>query len=166
MFDDNQNAQQAQTTANGPAPDNPAAPPADHQFEPPKPAYDSIFDDQPSGPQPSNTAPAPDTSPTASNGNGDDHTAATADDDGLLQIKKQALEQLSPLLNNLDQSPEEKFHTIMRIIQASDNATLLKEAHQAAQAIEDDKARAQALLDVVNEINYFTKDGQTTDHQS
>ena len=27
----------------------------------------------------------------------------------------------------------------------------------AAQAISDDKARAQALLDVINEINYFTQ---------
>jgi hypothetical protein len=43
------------------------------------------------------------------------------------------------------------------LIQASDNSALIKEAYQAANQIADEKARAQALLDVVNEINYFTQ---------
>ena len=43
-----------------------------------------------------------------------------------------------------------------RAIQASDNQGLVQAAYQAAQAIPDEKVRAQALLDIVNEINYFT----------
>jgi hypothetical protein len=84
---------------------------------------------------------------------------ATSSDD-LLDIKQQALQQLTPLVGHLDQTPEEKFRTTMMLIQASDNQALLKEAYEAAQAITDEKTRAQALLDVINEINYFTQKPQ------
>ena len=45
----------------------------------------------------------------------------------------------------------------MMMIQATDNKKLLPDAYKAAQAITDEKAKAQALLDVINEINYFTQ---------
>lgn len=77
--------------------------------------------------------------------------------DDLLGIKQQALQQLSPLVGHLDQTPEEKFRTTMMMIQASDDQSLVKTAYEAAQQITDEKAKAQALLDVVNEINYFTQ---------
>lgn len=77
--------------------------------------------------------------------------------DDLLAMKQQALQQLSPLVSHLEQSPEEKFRTTMMMIQASDDQSLLETAYHAAQGIKDEKAKAQALLDVVNEINYFTQ---------
>ncbi len=83
--------------------------------------------------------------------------------DELLSIKQQALQQLSPLVDHLVQTPEEKFRTTMMLIQASDNQGLLKEAYAAAQGITDEKVKAQALLDIVNEINYFT---QQTEEQT
>jgi hypothetical protein len=58
----------------------------------------------------------------------------------LLDLKQQALTQLSPLVDHLDQTQ-----------------TMLKTAYDAAQNITDEKVRAQALLDVINEINYFTQ---------
>lgn len=82
-------------------------------------------------------------------------TADSAND--LIDIKLQALSQLSPLIEHLDQTPEEKFRTTMMMIQASDNQALIKPAYEAAQAIADEKLRAQALLDIINEINYFTQ---------
>ena len=82
---------------------------------------------------------------------------AQSQDDDLLVLTQQALGDLGPLIDHLDQSPEEKFRTTMMMIQSTDNQALLKEAYAAAQAIPDDKVRAQALLDVVNEINYFTQ---------
>jgi hypothetical protein len=82
--------------------------------------------------------------------------------DDLLTLKQQALQQLTPLMEHLEQSPEEKFRTTMMMIQASDNQALIKNAYEAALAITDEKARAQALLDVVNEINYFTTQGEAT----
>ena len=77
--------------------------------------------------------------------------------DHLLDIKQKALGQLSPLVGHLDQSPEEKFRILMMMIQASDDQSLLQEAYDTAEKITDEKAKAQALLDVVNEINYFTQ---------
>lgn len=75
----------------------------------------------------------------------------------LSDIKEQALKQLSPLVKLLDQSPEEKFHTTMMMLQSTDDPSLVKAAYEAAQEITDDKTRAQALLDIVNEINYFNQ---------
>jgi hypothetical protein len=85
-----------------------------------------------------------------------DPAVAPAPDD-LIDIKQQALSQLSPLLGHLDQTPEEKFRTTMMMIQASDDQSMIKSAYEAAQAITDEKTRAQALLDIINEINYFTQ---------
>jgi hypothetical protein len=84
-------------------------------------------------------------------------TTPTTPSDDLLSLKQDALQQLSPLVGHLEQSPEEKFRTTMMMIQASDNQSLIKDAYEAAKQIPDEKARAQALLDVVNEINYFTQ---------
>jgi hypothetical protein len=83
-----------------------------------------------------------------------------ASEDMLIGLKEQALSNLSPLIGHLEQTPEEKFKTLMMLIQASDNSSLIKEAYEAAGQIQDEKARAQALLDVVNEINYFTQKDQ------
>ncbi len=84
-------------------------------------------------------------------------TSTPAIPDDLITIKQGALQDLSPLLGHLDQSPEEKFRTTMMLIQATDDHTKLQEAYDTAKQIADEKARAQALLDVVNEINYFTQ---------
>lgn len=88
-----------------------------------------------------------------------DNTAppVASDSEDLLGLKQQALQHLSPLVGHLDQTPEEKFRTTMMMIQASDDQSLVKTAFEAAQKITDDKARAQALLDIINEINYFTQ---------
>jgi hypothetical protein len=93
-------------------------------------------------------APEPSESPVTT-----DHAAPANDD--LLHLKQQALTQLSPLVSQLDQNPEEKFRTTMMLIQSTDNQALLQDAYETAQKISDEKVRAQALLDVVNEINYF-----------
>jgi len=76
---------------------------------------------------------------------------------GLITIKKNALEQLFPLVDHLDQKPEEKFKTLLMMIQASDDQSMIQTAYEIAQQIPDEKLKAQALLDVVNEINYFTQ---------
>ena len=98
----------------------------------------------------------PDTVPTAASMITAAPDVAAVDPD-LSQIKQQALQSLEPLVGQLDQAPEEKFKTIMMLIQASDNSKMLKEAYTAASQITDEKTRAQALLDIVNEINYFTQ---------
>lgn len=81
----------------------------------------------------------------------------STDGDDLSSLKKEALSQLGPLVDHLDQSNEEKFRITMMLLQATDDRSLVKKAYEAAKSIEDEKVRAQALLDVVNEINYFTQ---------
>lgn len=81
---------------------------------------------------------------------------AYSSDDDLSSIKKEALSKLGPLLDKLDQTPLDKFKTTMMMIQATDDKALVSKAYEAANEIDDEKLKAQALLDVVNEINYFT----------
>ena len=95
--------------------------------------------------------PSPAPSPAAPS----DHGIGGADND-LIDLKQEALTKLSPLVGHLDQSPDEKFRTLMMMIQASDDQRLVREAYETALKITDEKERAQALLDIVNEINYFT----------
>jgi hypothetical protein len=84
-------------------------------------------------------------------------SAAVPVNDDLLSLKQQALAELGPLVDQLEQTPAERFRTTMMMIQSTDNQSLIPRAYEAAQAITDEKVRAQALLDVVNEINYFTQ---------
>ncbi|MBP7835125.1 hypothetical protein KA025_03510 [Candidatus Saccharibacteria bacterium] len=81
---------------------------------------------------------------------------ATSAGGDLLDIKQKALQELSPLVKHLDQTPSDKFKTTMMMIQASDDQALIPAAYEAANKIINEKEKAQALLDIVNEINYFT----------
>lgn len=105
--------------------------------------------DDSAAPAPATTAPATTPAPSSA--------GEPVASDELLGLKQEALQQLSPLVGHLDQTPEERFRTTMMMIQATDDSTKIKDAYDAAKQITDDKARAQALLDIVNEINYFTQ---------
>lgn len=141
MFDQNDNQQNGQDFLSQISPAPGSAGPVSDDDAPAAPSNDSPFDTAPAVAAPA-AAPA---------------TDAPHDSDALLAIKQDALQTLAPLVGHLEQSPEEKFRTTMMMIQASDDQTLLKDAYEAAKGITDEKTRAQALLDVVNEINYFTQ---------
>lgn len=79
----------------------------------------------------------------------------TAPVGGLDEVKKDALEQLRPLVDKLNLPAEEKFDTLLLIIRSTDDQSLVQSAYDAAKAIEDETRRAQALLDVIKEIDYF-----------
>lgn len=120
------------------------------------PSSTASFTDAQSGGAPTTVQP---TDHNASNGHSGSQAAPQLEDgqsSELLSIKQEALSSLTPLVGHLEQSPEEKFRTLMMMIQASDDHSKLKEAYDTAKQISDDKERAQALLDVINEINYFT----------
>ena len=95
---------------------------------------------EPVMPTPTVSAPAP---------------AATADP-ALDTIKQTALNELRPLVDKLDVSPEEKFDTYLLLLRSTDDKTLIAPAHDAAVAIIDEARRAQALLDIIKEIDYFS----------
>ncbi len=152
MFGDDQNDQQQNDNSNGlgsPWPPDPAtngSPGVDNGTT--SPITDVVPSTPPDNSLPAAVAPPVDDTPVQ---------AAPAASNDLLDIKQQALQHLSPLVGHLDQTPEEKFRTTMMMIQASDDQSLIHSAFEAAKQITDDKARAQAFLDVINEINYFTQ---------
>lgn len=83
--------------------------------------------------------------------------APPTDGDGELEeLKNSALEELRPLVGKLKLPPEEKFDTLLLVIRSTDDQSLLEQAHAAAKEITDDTRRAQALLDVIKEIDYFS----------
>jgi|GEM_PF-3811830 len=83
-------------------------------------------------------------------------SAATGPSD-LDDIKQNAVAMLKPLIGALDISAEEKFEALIEIIRASDDQEMIPQAFESAQAIEDNDRRAQALIDIINEINYINK---------
>jgi acyl-CoA thioesterase len=75
----------------------------------------------------------------------------------LESIKKTALQELRPLVDKLDLSPEEKFDIYLLLLRSTDDTTLIAPAHSTAQQIEDESKRAQALLDIIKEIDFLAK---------
>ncbi len=71
-------------------------------------------------------------------------------------IKKDALSELRPLVDKLDVSPEEKFDTYLLLLRSTDDQSLISPAFAAARAIANEARRAQALLDIIKEIDYLS----------
>ena len=80
----------------------------------------------------------------------------SADDDSIEQIKLNALKQLRPLMQHIDLTPEERFEKYLMMLRASDDSSLIEPTYRAAEQITSEKLKAQALLDVINEINYLS----------
>lgn len=155
MFDDHQ-SDQTDNSDNG-TQNGGSAPPVGIGMNP-NPTYIPPSDSTPPPPVVMPSSPA-----IGDHGSGGGSVAtpsAPAPAGDLEDIKRQALAQLSPLVNKLEQTPEEKYKTIMMMIQASDNQALINEAYENAQKITDEKAKAEALLNIVNEINYFAQKSQ------
>jgi hypothetical protein len=76
--------------------------------------------------------------------------------ESLDDIKKDVLVELRPLVEKLDLEPEEKFDIYLLLLRSTDDTTLIAAAHEAARGIVDETKRAQALLDILKEIDYFS----------
>ena len=75
-------------------------------------------------------------------------------------IKKDALNELRPLVDKLQLDPEEKFDTYLLLLRSTDDRALIAPAHAAARAIADESRRAQALLDIIKEIDFLSSPQQ------
>jgi hypothetical protein len=84
--------------------------------------------------------------PVASTGSGE-----------LDSVKLDAINELRPLVDKLNLSPEEKFDTYLLLIRSTDDKALVAPAHEAAKAIADETRRAQALLDIIKEIDFLSQ---------
>ena len=131
-----------------PAPD--AAPTSD-------PAFDPIATPTPDPVVP--PAADPIATPTL---DADTSTAPTAPAvaDDLAPIKNEAINELRPLVDKLNLQPEEKFDTYLLLLRSTDDRALIAPAHAAAQNITDEARKAQALLDIIKEIDYLSNPQQ------
>ena len=75
-------------------------------------------------------------------------------------IKSQALNELRPLIDHVDLPAEEKFDTYLLLIRSTDDPSLIAPAHTAAQGITDEKKKAEALLNIIKEIDYLSHQGE------
>jgi hypothetical protein len=87
-------------------------------------------------------------------------TAPAAPSGDLENIKKDALNDLRPLIDKVDLPAEEKFDTYLMLIRSTDDTSLVQPAYAAAQSIADEKRRAEALLEIVKEIDYLSRGSQ------
>lgn len=81
-------------------------------------------------------------------------------DGDLTPIKNEAINELRPLVDKLDLPAEEKFDTYLLLLRSTDDRSLIAPAHAAAQAITDEARKAQALLDIIKEIDYLSNPQQ------
>lgn len=86
-----------------------------------------------------------------------DAAAMPAADSALESIKQQALGELRPLVDKLQVEPDEKFDIYLLLLRSTDDKDLIAPAHEAAKAITDESKRAQALLDVIKEIDFLSQ---------
>lgn len=83
--------------------------------------------------------------------------ASPVEDGPLASIKQDALVELRPLVDKLNLSSEERFDTYLLLIRSTDDKDLIGPAHEAAKAIEDETKRAEALLNIIKEIDYLSR---------
>jgi len=103
-------------------------------------------------PEPEAPADSPPEVPTAI----EEPSASPLGHEELEAVKKEALEELKPLVDKLDLPPEEKFDILLLIIRSTDDEELVSKAHNTATQIEDETRKAQALLDIIKEVDYFS----------
>ncbi len=72
------------------------------------------------------------------------------------EIKQDALLELRPLVDKLSLAPEERFDIYLLLLRSTDDKSLIAPAHNAAQAITDESRRAEALLNIIKEIDYLS----------
>ena len=80
----------------------------------------------------------------------------TTDLNNLDSIKKDALIELRPLVDKLNLEADEKFDIYLLLLRSTDDKTLIAPAHEAARNITDESKRAQALLEIIKEIDFLS----------
>lgn len=144
--------QQANDAAVAPMPEEPSAA---------EPTTDTGTVTEPPVEDPTITAPAADPIAPLPAPAADTSTAMPVSGD-LESIKQDALSELRPLVDKLNVSAEEKFDTYLLLLRSTDDQALIAPAHEAARNITDEARRAQALLDIIKEIDYLSNPQQHT----
>lgn len=75
-------------------------------------------------------------------------------------VKSDAINELRPLVDKLNVPAEEKFDTYLLLLRSTDDRSLIEPAHEIAKQITDEARRAQALLDIIKEIDFLSGHSQ------
>ena len=73
----------------------------------------------------------------------------------LENVKQRAQSALAPLMGEVEMEAERKFDICMSAIRMTDNRDLVEVALEAALAIEAKGTKAEALVELINEISYL-----------
>jgi hypothetical protein len=74
----------------------------------------------------------------------------------LEEVKRRAMHELTPLIADVQgMDPERKFEISLSAMRYTDNKDLANVALEAALAIAEKGAKAEALVELINEINYL-----------
>ena len=98
----------------------------------------------------SDVAPIPDFKASASTAAEAKPTSAGGD---LAKVRESALQELVPLMDKVDISASEKFDIYTEVIENTKDKSIVEKAFEAARAIEDEKAKAESLLKLVQMID-------------
>jgi hypothetical protein len=75
-------------------------------------------------------------------------------------IKANALQDLKPLIDKLNISAEEKFDIYLLIFKDSNDSSVIEPAYSVAKQIEDETKRANALLEIIKEVDAIENPNQ------
>lgn len=76
------------------------------------------------------------------------------DNNGLIELRRQILEQVIPLLETSSLSAEERFRLSMQIAQSQGTLDAYQRALESAQALEEPTDKLNALLDLLGEVDF------------
>ena len=71
----------------------------------------------------------------------------------LSSLKTSVLTDLRPVIDNVNIEAGEKYHLLSTLFKANKDSTIIEPAYTAARQIADDTKRAEALLEIVHDID-------------
>lgn len=83
-----------------------------------------------------------------------DTTIKNPAQNGMEDLRNEALEALVPLVDQIEDTPQKKFEILITAARTSDEPRLLRKALDVAMQIENATEKAEALLDIINETSF------------
>lgn len=77
----------------------------------------------------------------------------------LVDLRGQIINELTPLMENAAIDPQQKFE-ILLLASRGGNKDSLRSAHEAALKIEDENSRLDALMDLLEEVDFQLQPGE------
>lgn len=89
-----------------------------------------------------------------------------SDQKTLETLRTQILSEIAPLIKNSNFDPSQKFNLLLSIARESGETSDFSSAHEAASQIKEDTDRANALLDLLEELDVALGNIEFTDQEN